>query len=239
MTDFAILLNAKRVGSTFLQKAIDSHPDLVGIDECFVNTSTKPTYRKSGFIPYIRPENPHKTPESYINHILEHYDDEKVVCMKILYNQLTFHSGLLEYTQKFPMIHLMRKNLVKQIISFYNMAKENHDPIAITPVQLLEDIRFLDKKNKDIAETFKDQIKLALYYEDIIGTNIKDGNRERTYLSPIANIAVCRSLGVREILMYADTKKKNKEDISVYLPNIKEIREYFKAEKGEWLWMLQ
>jgi hypothetical protein len=38
----AIQFQNKRVGSTFLQKAIDSHTEIMGIDEVFVNMAKNP-----------------------------------------------------------------------------------------------------------------------------------------------------------------------------------------------------
>ena len=49
----AIQFQNKRVGSTFLQKALDSHPLIAGVDEIFVNIARMTKIRKSGFIPYV------------------------------------------------------------------------------------------------------------------------------------------------------------------------------------------
>lgn len=236
MTNFTIQFQNKRVGSTFLQNAINSHPDLVGIDECFVNVSRKPTYRKSGFRPFVRPENKFKTPASYIDNVCNNHKN-KTVTMKIMYNQIEFHNGLSQYivSQNIPMIHLMRKNLVKQIISGKTAATTKHPSLNMTPKELFDLVAEADSLNKIYANRYKKNIKLTLYYEDVIGEPLED----KTFVAPMANNALCDVLGVNKIMMFSTTKKKNKENISVYLPNIEEIRQYFKTKKGEWLWMLK
>lgn len=229
----AIQFQNKRVGSTFLQKAIDSHTDIAGIDEVFVNICRKAKYRKSGFRPYIRPENKYKTPESYLNNYIYTSYPDKHTIFKLMYNQIYFHDGLFDYIakNKVSMIHLMRKNLVKQIISGLTAAKTNHDPVAISPDRLFLLVKDAQRENNRFTTKLKDHIKLVLYYEDIIGQTIED----KTYLSPNANIAICNFFGVEQQQLFATTKKKNKRDLSVYLPNIKEIKEKFKGTEFEWM----
>jgi hypothetical protein len=57
----------------------------------------------------------------------------------------------------------------------------------------------------------------------------------KTYLAPNANIAVCEFFQVEQQQLYSTTKKKNKEDISVYLPNIEAIKKRFKGSQYEWM----
>jgi hypothetical protein len=226
----AIQFQNKRVGSTFLQKAIDSHTDIMGIDEVFVNMAKKPGMRKSGFVPYLRSDL--NTPKEYIENVIYRTYPNKHTIFKLMYNQITFHNGLHGYINgKIPIIHLMRKNIAKQTISGLTAARTSHNPVSISPDQFMNMVQQADSENKHWANKFKNQIKLTLFYEDIIGKTEGD----RTYLSPNVNIAVCDFFGVKQQQLYAKTKKKNKEDLSVYLPNIDEIRKKFKNTKYEWM----
>lgn len=229
----AIQFQNKRVGSTFLQNALNTHTDIVGIDEVFVNVSRKAKYRKSGFIPFVRPENKFKQPKNYLrNYIYKAYPD-KNTAFKLMYNQIEYHNGLYGYVAdgKKPMIHLMRKNLVKQVISGLTAARTAHNPVSISPDQFFNMVTQVNQENKNWGRKFKRQIKLVLYYEDIIGETIGD----KTYLSPNANIAICNFFEVEQQQMYSTTKKKNKEDISVYLPNYEVIKKRFKGSQFEWM----
>jgi hypothetical protein len=49
------------------------------------------------------------------------------------------------------------------------------------------------------------------------------------------NAAVCNFFGVPNVRLFARTKKKNKDNLGVYLPNIDEIREVFKGTEFEWM----
>lgn len=227
----AIQLQNKRVGSTFLQKAIDSHPDIMGIDEVFVNMARKPGMRKSGFIPFLRSDV--NDSGEYIEQVINKTYEDKHTIFKLMYNQVNYHDGLYEYIlkNKIPMIHLMRKNIVKQIISGMTAATTEHNALDISPKELKKMVKEAEALNIAWAKAFKDHIKLTLYYEDIIGEQEMD----RTYVAHDANVAICKFFGVTSYLLHADTKKKNKEDISVYLPNINEIRKEFKGGRFEWM----
>lgn len=229
---FSFQFSNKRTGSTFLQKSISSHPKLIGIDECFVNISKKASYRKSGFIPYVRPENTYKTPETYIKNIINTYPNKKI-SMKLMYNQIGYHHNLHKFIRdnKLPIIHLMRRNLVKQIISGQNAATTKHDPITITPQQLLHSVKLADKLNEKWKEMFKNHASLELYYEDIIG----EKDNRFTFVSKSVNMDICNFFSVKNIPMYTDTKKKNKNDIWVYLQNREEVEKVFKGTQYQWM----
>jgi hypothetical protein len=111
------------------------------------------------------------------------------------------------------------------------MAEYNHNPIRITPNEFYTLVENADFENKFMINEFKNNIKLTLYYEDMIGETIED----KTYLSNNANIAVCDFFKVPQFQLYARTKKKNKEDIGVYLPNIGDIKSIFRRTKYEWM----
>jgi hypothetical protein len=226
----------KRVGSTFLQKAIDSHPDIVGIDEVFVNMAKKPGMRKSGIVPYLK--SGAKCPEHYIEKFVWGKYPDKHTIIKLMYNQINYHQRLLEFIKrrKIPMIHLMRKNLVKQVISGMTADNTKHNHITITPEQMMDKVVEADNLNNYWAKQLKDHIKLTLYYEDIIGERGYEGSKyPRTYVAHDANVDICKLFNVRSFLLHTNTKKKNKEDISVYLPNINKIKKMFKGSKYEWM----
>ena len=227
----AIQFQNKRVGSTFLQNAIDSHPDVMGIDEVFVNMAKKAGMRKSGFVPYLRSDA--DNPKDYIENIINKTYDMKHTIFKLMYNQIGHHAGLMQYIRqnKIPMIHLMRRNLVKQIISGMTAATTKHDPIAISGDQLFQAVLHADNLNKEWRDTLKGHIKLTLYYEDIIG-DVEDG---KTYVANNVNVALCDFFHVDQVRLFANTKKKNKEDLKVYLPNYDDIKKRFEGSKYEWM----
>lgn len=229
----AIQMSSKRTGSTFLQNAINSHPDIMGIDEIFVNVCRKAKYRKSGFIPFVRPENSHKLPQEYLeNYIYKKYPDKHII-FKLMANQINHHNGLLQYIKNnnIPIIFLKRDNLLKQVISGLTAAYTEHEPINISGQQLLNLVKETKRQNKYWKKELKDNIKLSLVYEDIIGKTIKD----KTYVEEEINKKICDFFNVPYKKLYSMTKKKNKNDISVYIPNMEEIRNIFKNTEFEWM----
>lgn len=227
----AIQFQNKRVGSTFLQKAIDSHPDIAGIDEVFVNMAKKPGMKKSGFTPYLKSSK--NTPKDYIESVIYKKYPETNTIFKLMYNQIDYHKGLMDYIKQnnIPMIHVIRLNLVKQVISGMTAARTNHDPVVIEPKDLLRAVDEAQRLNIHWSNMLHKHIKLTLYYEGLFGETVGD----KTYMNKDANRAICQFFGVKNIALYAKTKKKNKDDLSVYLPNIDEIRKTFKGTEFEWM----
>jgi hypothetical protein len=228
----AIQFQNKRTGSTFLQKAIDSHPQIIGVDEVFVNMAKKLGMKKSGFTPYVRSGYAGYA-GSYLRKVIWNRYPDRHIIFKLMYNQILYHKGLIEIIEgrKMPVIHLMRHNLVKQVISGHTAATTKHDPISITPQDLLYHVESADKRNKQWQNRLKNHKKLELFYPDIIGEK-KD---EFTFVEKNANMDICNFFGVENIPMYTDTKKKNKESIWVYLKNREEIEKIFKGTKYMWM----
>jgi hypothetical protein len=223
------------VGSTFLQKAIDAHPDIAGIDEIFVNIARKEGMRKSGFRPYKRTTyNGFSHPHHYIKQeIWGSYPPIMSVIFKLMYNQIDFHKGLYKFIvdNKLPIIHLMRRNLVKQVISGQNAATTKHDHIRITPDNLLLHVEKMDKLDDQWKNSFKGHEKLTLYYEDIIGVK----TNAFTFVEKDVNIAICDFFGVKALPLFTNTKKKNKNNVWTYLKNRKEVERIFKGTKYQWM----
>jgi len=233
----AIQFQNKRVGSTFLQKALDSHPLISGIDEVFVNVARKQGIRKSGFIPYVRTTyNGYSQPQNYITQkVWARYPDKHVI-FKLMYNQIHYHAGLFDFIKnnQIPMIHLMRKNLVKQVISGKNAATTKHEKLSIHADVLYQLVQQADKLNKNWQQqiTWK---KLELFYEDIIGETV-DGF---TFVSESVKMSLCEFFEIEVPVLQrwfcAPTKKKNKNDIWVYLQNREAVEKRFKGTPYEWM----
>jgi len=193
--------------------------------------ANKQGMKKSGFTPFLRSD--YNNPKDYIEKVINRKYTNEHTIFKLMYNQIEWHPGLLDYIldEKIPMIHVMRLNLVKQIISGLNAAIEDHVPIKITGQRLLKAVTEARKLQIYWADKFKDQIKLTLIYEDLIG----EVYGERTFLSKLANVAVCDVFNVPQCRLFAETKKKNREDLSVYLPNIDDIKQVFEGTGFEWM----
>lgn len=239
----ALQFQDKRVGSTFLQQAIDSHKDINGYDEVFVNVAKKPGMKKSGFVPYVKLRG-RMSVDHYIREKIwkEKKDDgkekknKKNTIFKVMYNQINHHNGLWQFVikEKMPVIHVKRKNILKQVISKATAAREIHEKLeGATPELLFQKVKELDILRESWSSKLRENglRVLDLWYEDVIGETIKN----RTYVDPKVNKLICNFFGVDNEPLYAKTKKKNKDDVWVYIPNRGAVLKRFKDTKYEWM----
>jgi hypothetical protein len=215
----------KRTGSTFLQNALNTHPDLVGLDEMFVN-SIMPGGRKSGLIPYILTTN--SQPQEYIEQVLW-ANSNSHVSFKLMYNQIEYHKGLLDFIKesKIPIIHLKRKNLLKQAISYFRQT----NAMPINYMILYDSVVGYEKEAERWTEEFKDHDIIEFFYEDMIGET-KD---EFTYISEYVNMLICNFFDIPNVPMFSGTKKKRVESIWKFIPDKQRTIEKFKNTKYEWM----
>lgn len=218
----------KRTGSTFLQIALNTHPDLVGLDEIFVNVARR-DITKSGFRPYMAIEPPIRpTPEKYIKNIWSRYTHTNVA-FKLMYNQIEYHKGLLDFIKEsqIPIIHLKRRNLLKQAISYFRQT----NAMPINYLVLYDYVVMYEQEAKKWTEEFEDHDVLELFYEDMIG----DQKDEFTYLSEYANVCVCNFFDVPDIPMFSGTIKKRVKPIWEYIPDKQGAIKKFKDTKYDWM----
>ena len=215
----------KRTGSTFLQNALNTHPELVGLDEVFVNVA-RSDITKSGFHPYVTTT--YSQPQNYIKQVLWEMYPNSHVMFKLMYNQVTYHKGLLQFikTDKIPIIHLKRKNLLKQAVSYIKQTKMP----ALTPSGLFDYVVMYEEESKRWTEEFKDHDILELFYEDMIGET-KEGF---TFVSEYVNMLICGFFNVRNLPMFSSTKR-NKTNIWDYLTDKQGTMKRFKNTKYDWM----
>lgn len=228
MTVKAIQISDKRTGSTLLQRALNLHPDIRGLDELFVMPGEVKNIKKSGYVPYMF-RKPDMRPENYIKNIIWADEPDKSVVFKLMYNQI--ENGRVEPIIKFiqkekvPVIHLIRKNLVKKTISGLSREERTPDRLFDEVVRGKRNIR----KYKHLFQKLPNY--LELYYEDIVGEKVD----EKTYLETETNRKLCEFFGVNNIPLYVKSKKKKKEDIWLYLPDRAGVEKRFKGEVFEWM----
>jgi hypothetical protein len=227
----AVQLQAERVGSTFIQIAMDGHKEIRSIDEVFVKIARKPGMKKSGHIPFVKVK--HDAEDFIRNVIWEDRGDKKHVIFKLMYNQIIFHKGLYEFIrdEKLPIIHVKRKNLVKQIISGKTASRSGHNYIDITAFDMLEMVIKADGIRKIWSNKFKDHNVLEIWYEDLFGDRVD----KKQYMNEDVNKKICDFFGVNNEPMYADTKKKNKDDVWAYIKDKDKILKMFKNTEYEWM----
>ena len=222
-------ISNKRVGSTFLQNTLNSHPVILSIGEIF-GVSYNDNGKEVDGIPVFKSCNIPKG--QYMKWV---HDKNDITNIKIMYNQM-MRWDLNDYIldKNFNIIHLMRRNhfrrVMSQLIEGYSLKGLND----------IENDKIILEIEKSIQnETlFRQKLSLTqgkyieLYYEDIIGDTIGD----KTYLSEYTNFELCNMFEVKNIPMFSLTKKKNtQERILDNLKDLDGLKKIFKEKEWEWL----
>jgi len=206
----AVQIQDKRVGSSFLQRAMDSHPDILSLDELFITTYNDPDRKKSGIKPWkIMYDEKKWMMGEYINWIYKHSNN---VIFKIMYNQCE-KLDMVDYlvaSRNANIIHLMRRNHAERVIS---QIKEQGEDVALK-ISDYELILLIEKSIKDQNE-FRRRLSntygkyLELWYEDIVGKREKIDGISHTYIRKDVNKLICDFFGIDDIPMYTKSGKKD------------------------------
>ena len=195
----AVIFAEKRTGSTFLQEALRSHPDITSLDELFMG---KPGYggtnSKHGtklFKTYVE----EKLSNNYSNwqiaecsrkYLDEIFEEGKNVVFRFMYPQYNdlikwYKLDLFGYfeARRLPIIHFRRKNWLKTVLSM-EMKKINKQAvngniikkISINPLELHKKIRKCMKNYMKFGRKAYNVKVTELIFEDILGKT--EGNKE-------------------------------------------------------------
>jgi hypothetical protein len=81
------------------------------------------------------------------------------------------------------------------------------------------------------TDIFKDHNVLEILYEDLFGDIVG----KKQYMSKDVNKKICDFFGVNNEPMYAETKKKNKDDVWAYIKDKDKTLKVFKNTEYEWM----
>lgn len=212
-----ILLTSQRTGSTFLQKALDSHPQIYSFGEFFAKKDR--TLEKKGIPLFIHSQ--YNAPQHYFNYILKEYNDKPII-FKLMYFQLRGFE-LLPYivTNKIPIVHLIRKDREAQARSQAKLGMRFKD--------LNSKARSLVDYDHKIKKEVRNNPYIQVTFENLFGPDIVLGNESTfhaklngrivqsynnsklTTLHPNVAEPICKFLGVPPAIMYCNIKKAGSE----------------------------
>lgn len=237
----AVLLSDKKTGSTFVQYAINSHPDLTCYDEMFI-IKHGDRRRRGQFLYKTMKKEKNFSIVQYLDWL---YSQEKNVCFRLMYPH-DVHWGVLSYIikRKIPIIHLVRENHFKKVISKYTYGKVMSENIDIKPEQIIrsmkESINNLKKYRKKLSG-YKNVFEIK--YEDMVtdidgelninkiknlgGSNIT--SNVVSYMNEDYCKMICDLFDVEYRRLYSNVTKKNKIDVFNCLKNKNKIRKVMKS----------
>ena len=251
-----VLLSEKRTGSTFLQTALNSHPDITSYDELFIMRTRKDKRdNTSFFIEELLEAEQNSTvsysvpglAEAYLRRI---YNKDKPVIFNLIYSQIETWYGdmdlvsVLRNVKMNKVIHLKRDYLdtiLSMKIKELHRKSINNIPvekITLKIDKLKEEIKLYKNRYDKWAEIYKPE--LSIDFEDVLPISEKTLSpspipygmynnvvKTKTYIRSDTNKILCDFFGVKDIPMYSHLSKFI-TDKWQYVENADEIRSYFK-----------
>ena len=249
-------MSEKRTGSTFVQTALNSHPDITSYDELFLNPLRKERRDNTIFFLDVLSKKREKygddgyslpvLVEEYLQKI---YKSDKNVIFNLIYSQIEYwYKGNIDFTSilkrnEIRTIHLKR-NFLDTVLSMKlkglhrnNLLRKENNKIVLKPKKLEEEISNYKKRYNEWAKIFKPE--LSIDFEDVLTVKEKEegGKKEnygmfnrisktKTYMNPKMNKTLCEFFKVDNVPMYSYLTKFI-DDKWQYVENADEVREFF------------
>jgi hypothetical protein len=216
----AVLLSNKRTGSTFCQEALNSHPQMIALDEMFM-VSTKLKKRRGYDLYKTKKDQYDMSISQYLNWIAT---KNRNTIFRLIYNQ-DQHWNVLKHIadRKMPVIHLVR-DPIDIVVSL--MCKFAHIKPEDTVVVDVNNFVSLVHKHTKLKYDYKDNLSsrgIVTYdidYKNMMGK--KEGrmegielvgsfnirSRQITYVDETINKDICKFLNIDNIPMYSNVTKK-------------------------------
>lgn len=238
----SIIVAEKRTGSTFLQNALNSHPNITCYDELFMKNKAK---KRHGMKLYNFFKDKW-TIEQYLDWV---YSLDKNICFRLMYphyEHWKFDYILKEY--KINIIHLVRTNYLKLYLSRLLMKERNKtDRVQIPVGSLVSILNGLNKKDKRFKKRLKNVGKnfIQIDFEKVIGESSGDIKNEKkvgsfniksdqiTYISREINSKLCEFFKVGPFEMHCNITKKNRKGLKYHIKNYKDVENELKANNME------
>jgi len=241
----AVLLSDKKTGSTFVQYAISSHPDLICYDEMFLIKHGD--RKRRGQLLY---KTMHKEKKMDVKQYIEWlYKQEENVCFRLMYPHDVYYNVLDHIMSKnIPIIHLIRENHFKKVISKYTLGRVMDEKIDIKANQLISGMKdsiYRTKRYRKILSRY--QYVYEIVYEDMIGSvdgeldidkvkKLGGSNIQSnviSYMSEDDSKMICDLFKVEYKQLHSTVTKKNREDIFECLVHKKKIVRALQSHKFE------
>lgn len=232
----------KRTGSSFFMECLNSHPDVMCYDEMFMIRGGLKKRRGQFLYKYKKSES--KKKNYGINDYLDflYSDKEKSSGFRLMYPQDDYFK-VMPFIKKrdLPVIHLIRKNTLKMVMSKKTKGIFKPTKSYYNPDSLIADIKNHKRKERLARKQLKGyDKKITVYYEDMIGRsegekgdvkkfgafNLK--SNMTTYLDEKISIDICKFLNIEERELFCNVTKKNSNNVWDYIQNEKEVKKALK-----------
>lgn len=227
-----VILGGKRSGSTMLQEALNSHPDITCFDELYLIRDVATGKRRGQFLYRYMNKTKKMSHKQYLDFVYGSVKKEAIGFRYLYPHDEKFNVLPLMLKSNIKVIHLIRENAFKHTMSKLTRKIYNEGPKEYNSDVILYQIRKYEDKQKDFKRKLKGyKHVLNLSYENIIGRTegeidniIKYGafnlkSDQVTYLTPDTSSSICEFLGVGNQELFTNVTKKNRKDVWDYIKN--------------------
>jgi len=233
----------KRTGSTFLQEALNSHPQIVCYDEMFMKNRNRK--RRGQLLYRTMKTEKNMTTEAYIRWLYD-FDKQSGTLFRLMYPHNEKHN-VLPVLKKMgvPIIHLIRTNGFAKSMSKQMKQKNRGDKIKINTKLLLSNLMDNEYRIWNNKRALKGANVIEIKYEKMIGETIGSLNgvkkygafniksNQITYVSDKYNNMICDFLGVDRVKLFSDVSKRNSWNLWDHIKNVNEVKNTLKNTKWE------
>ena len=234
-----IILTTQRTGSTLLWKYLNGHPKIEGHGELFLpshkSLDTYAMYKNQSykrlFLHYISRK---KNIEEYMNNLFDKKKQVECIGFKLMYSQLFSELENWIINNHVSVIHLVRKNILKMIVSRITAKKRNlyhvnegetipTIRIKLNPKKLIKNIKRISYEVNIYRKIFHGLPYIEITYENFVS------NREKCSkdLSKFLGIDYIENLSIPSLT------KINPESIEKLIINYEEIVKVMRGTKYE------
>ncbi len=233
-----IILTTQRTGSTLLWRYLDKHPNISGHGEMFLNShkgvDTFSTFRRKSLKNRLRYHICRKyLINDYMARFFEKTNEIEACGFKLMYNQLIPELEAYILNTKPLIIHLVRNNALKIVVSretakkrnLYHLQNETEIQdvtIRLEPKSLLNDLESIAAEVEDNRQKFSHLPYLELSYESFV----KDMTEEAENIFSFLAVNIVQGLPV-------PLKKINPDSISDLIENYDEVQEILMGTEFE------
>jgi LPS sulfotransferase NodH len=245
-----MILTSQRSGSVFLQKYLQSHPEICCHGEVLLGLGGPAGCEPPSIL------NRHRRarlawawvfsgaaifPNRVIDRTLDSSPESGAVAFRGMYNQLQRKSIVdhLLRVQGLKIIHLMRDNLLRQYVSRkqmhhrYNLhgkgSAHTSKPIklkaiSICPSAAIAEMTFMARSREKLHQAFEDNGNeiLTLHYEQLLdGGTVDEADRKQ----------LCEFLSVRDFEMTSDLVKMSKASLEDVVENFDDVKAAVQASE--------
>ncbi len=232
-----LILSSQRSGSTYLQQLLNSHPEIIVGGEIFNNNPRHLIEKEHITEELVNLKD--TDPEEFLNHFFlsKAKSSTKLIGFRLFYehgwSQRESVWNIFKNIPDLSLIHLQRKNYLKQFLSLKLAEKTSHwvrkkteqpieyEPILIDYRECIRYFRRQKRKAQRAVDFFENNEILDIFYENLAIDQNSETNKLLKFLES------------RPVTLKCDLGKQNTQSLSETISNYYQLKNRFKDTAWE------